>query len=177
MFVACSVPTVHVPYSVVETGTHWFWGYLAKMLGFRDDFQDQWTSKSNRADAKWFLDELYAFLARNAEATVVLLGGDVHVGTSAVVVKRDSGRFVHQFVSSPISNKASFIANESAWLFKRKVSLGPTLADYSARFLHSQVEERNYGIVRVKRVPSPGRYRVSCTLHDSEGGAVEWDVG
>lgn len=88
----------------------------------------------------------------NGKRQVVILGGDIHVGTVAKITDSLSGQSIHQFTSSPITNKpARFID----WFLKRWSSRFTFHLDEGHnRSVHGRISERyrqrNFGMIKVE---------------------------
>jgi phosphodiesterase/alkaline phosphatase D-like protein len=87
LFVACSVPPVHLP--VVRLG-----------LSRHADVADQWSTDANREERRWLLGLLRDY-EEGGVRRAVLLGGDVHAATAATLTD-PRGRATWQLTSSPL---------------------------------------------------------------------------
>lgn len=155
LFVVTSVPILHAP------------AVFADLIGGRAgelDLRDQWTYKPFRREQR----DLVSLLFRTANASgqqIVVLGGDVHVGT---VARIQSTRPEHarrptlcQFTSSPIAHTPSALVNRLL-----RIADGPSVPidnEIRGRIVHLY-GERNVGIVRV-RSDEAGRYYAVLELH------------
>lgn len=157
LFVVSSVPALHVKGLLVEIGA------IAI-----SDLQDQWTTRRNERELRDLLGLLFD-VANEQDIPVVLLGGDVHVGTLATVrsAKRRHARrpVLHQLASSPIANRPApgpvvDVVRQSAFEIE---------GGYRAEVVEV-VAQRNFGLVDLELVGS--RYEIALELHP-EVGAVE----
>jgi phosphodiesterase/alkaline phosphatase D-like protein len=103
--VVSSVPVVHMGATVEHLLPSWAELY--------DDVIDHWSSRPNRSDQSRLLGKLFQ-LRKSTGANVLMLGGDVHVGTVGSVLSSDR-RFlldgeeqacIHQGVSSAIAHES-----------------------------------------------------------------------
>ena len=119
--VISSVPVVHMGGEVEHL--------IPRAAEMHDDVLDHWSSRPNRSDQSRLLGKLFQ-LRKTTGANVLILGGDVHVGTVASIVS-DDRRFVlddedqaqiHQGVSSAIAHEApaGISANVVRWLSQRE---------------------------------------------------------
>ena len=112
LFLISSVPMFHLSPR---------WAALPKLLGLNvSDVTDQWSSPPNRGDRIAILKRLYQWLDEVPGRRVVILGGDVHLGTfgKAVYTGGQSARQLIQATTSPISNKPADLLDR----FVRRVS-------------------------------------------------------
>jgi hypothetical protein len=121
----------------------------------RDDVLDHWNSRPNRADQSRLVGKLFQ-LRKATGANVLILAGDVHVGTVATIVT-DDRRFVldgearaqlHQGVSSAIAHEsvAGISANAARWLSLRE---HPIRGGFVGK-VEEVICERNFSIVSVQ---------------------------
>ncbi|UCD38639.1 MAG: alkaline phosphatase family protein, partial [Fidelibacterota bacterium] len=167
VFVVCSVPLVHVSYAISRKANK----LIMKHLGLADDLRDQWNSKAYIADTRRFIRLLFDE-ANERGIRIVVLGGDVHVGTFAALRSSDPKHELHpviyQFTSSPISNKPTKIARYLDVLAP-KFAVGEDL-DYSARLLDT-FAERNFGLVHIRTKRQAGKrvdYGVTFEIHHED---------
>jgi phosphodiesterase/alkaline phosphatase D-like protein len=118
--VVTAVPVVHMS----GVGEH----AVPDVFGLDDDLLDHWGSRPNRNDQGRLLGTLFQ-LRKQLGANVLILGGDVHVGTVGSI-SSDEPRFLldgerqarlHQGVSSSIAYKST--TGAPGWLL-RKLILG-----------------------------------------------------
>jgi phosphodiesterase/alkaline phosphatase D-like protein len=164
VFVACSVPLAHLTYAISRKAKQWYMDHT----GFADDLRDQWNSRANISDAKRFTKLMFDE-SNEKNIKIVILGGDVHVGTIAVIRSFEPEHVdrpvIYQFTSSPISNKPTKIAKylDAIW---PEFKIGKHM-NYSARILKI-FTKRNFGIIHVKMKQRPGyrsKYDISFEMH------------
>lgn len=135
LFVISSVPMFHL-------APRWTWIPAS-------DIADQWSNEHNKADRKWFLDNLLCWLKKDAKRQILILGGDVHVGTFAEAKLRGTDLKIVQATSSPISNKPCALLD----MFLRKVSGTFSIKTESGQILDVTVAprypSRNFLVVTV----------------------------
>jgi phosphodiesterase/alkaline phosphatase D-like protein len=157
LFVVTSVPLVHVPARLAK-------GPDAVI----SDFRDQWTSETNAPELERLVVELFD-RANEHDIPVVLLGGDVHLGTIARLrssrpshAKRPA---IYQLCSSPITNRP---VNLVGWAID-KISRHdfPAANGITGRILERPFSERNFGLVDL--VYGPDRYLITLRLFDEQG--------
>jgi alkaline phosphatase D len=157
LFVVASVPPVHVPPKWAKPG-----GPLAS------DIRDQWTWERNLPELERLATELLD-RANEHDIPIVLLSGDVHLGTVACLrssrpehAKRPT---IHQLCSSPITNnppKLPAYIRKSVGGLKFEVSEG-----IRAEFLAEPLDERNFGVVELSY--ETDRYHITLKLFDETG--------
>lgn len=91
-----SVPLVHLTEFIAGFGA-------VEKLGLGVDLRDHWSFKTNRAARDRLIGMLLAHHRRNPTQQIVLVGGDVHIGT---VFRIDWGDGIvwHQITSSAVTN-------------------------------------------------------------------------
>lgn len=95
LFVVTSVPVCHLSRKFGSLGI------------FMNDIRDQWSTQHNKMERRKLLKLLYQWSGEK-KRPVIILGGDVHVGTIANITEQDEPkRTIHQITSSPITNKPS----------------------------------------------------------------------
>jgi hypothetical protein len=157
LFVVASVPPVHVPPELAKPG-----GALAS------DIRDQWTSDYNLPE----LERLAALLfdrANEHDIPVVLLGGDVHLGTVACLrstrPEHAKRPLIYQLCSSPITSRPPKLLGP---VFERIKQTEFDIADgIRGKILAGPLAERNFGVVEL--VYEPDRYRITLKLFDETG--------
>ncbi len=96
LFVITSVPVVHLSRSFGSLG--WI----------KIDIADQWSTKENKHERRKLRGMLYNW-SGDENKPVIILGGDVHVGTEICIVEtEDKKRTINQITSSPITNKPAW---------------------------------------------------------------------
>jgi len=144
--VISSVPVVHMGAQVENL--------VPNAAEMHDDVLDHWSSRPNRADQSRLVGRL--FQARKATgANVLILAGDVHVGTIASIVSDDrrflldgeSRAVIHQGVSSAIAHEsvAGVSANAVRWLVVRE---HPIRGSFVGK-VDEVICERNFSVVSV----------------------------
>ena len=157
LFVAASVPPVHIPPALAKPGGV-----------FVSDIRDQWTWDANLPE----LERLAATLfdrANEHDIPIVLLGGDVHLGTVACLRSTRPEHalrpLVYQLCSSPITNDPPRILRtviEQIKNYEFRIADG-----IAGRILAGPVMKRNFGVVEL--VHDPDRYRITLRLLDESG--------
>ncbi|MEQ8764382.1 MAG: alkaline phosphatase D family protein [Planctomycetota bacterium] len=102
VFLVLSVPLIHVPRSIARFG--------ARVTPDGEDFSDRWSTRGHESDRQKMLqllrDQLRAFPKRR----LVLLSGDIHVGSAHELEWDGDTPSALQFVSSALTNRAAFLA-------------------------------------------------------------------
>lgn len=169
VFIACSVPVVHVTHALSMMANK----AEMKFVGVSDDLADQWSHANFTKEMRGFAELLFD-LSNHDGVRFILLGGDVHVGTFAVLRShRRSDEYhpvIYQCTSSPISNRPS--ANVGRFLGKlaQDVHMGRNLP-FSGRLL-KVFTKRNFAVIEVRRHPKSGDYGVVFEMH-CEGNPPE----
>lgn len=156
LFVISSVPLFHLD-------TKWAWIPYP-------DVTDQWSNEHNKKDRRWLLDSLFDWMKADRRRKVVVLGGDVHVGTFArATLLDDSGNAtdleIIQATSSPISNKPASrldtILRRVSARFTTETSTGQKVAvDIRPRYA-----TRNFLMVTVDFKSDPEKPEVRFEMH------------
>lgn len=162
LFVVSSVPVAHAP------------SFVSNLVP-KSDLRDQWNYKKNLPELRRLLRDLFD-LSNERDIPVVILGGDVHVGTFACIrsARQDHYRQprIYQLTSSPISNSPSGLAS------KLLLALGKThkIDDWlSARVIKLRTK-RNFGIVHVE-YPKPGKCAIRFELHEEGRDVTRLSLG
>jgi phosphodiesterase/alkaline phosphatase D-like protein len=145
--VISSIPVVHMGAEVEHL--------LPNAAEMHDDVLDHWSSRPNRSDQSRLLGKLFQ-VRKAIGANVLMLSGDVHVGTIASIVSTDK-RFllagedravIHQGVSSAIAYESvtGVSANAVRWLVLREHPLRGTFTGTVSEV----VCERNFSVVSVQ---------------------------
>jgi len=179
IFIACSVPFVHLTHQISELRMKWLGKIILKVMGLADDFVDQWNSAPFINEAVEFSEFLFR-QANDKGKRFVLLGGDVHVGTFAVLRSYKDSDFFHpviyQCTSSPISNKPTKFASWILEKFAPEIEMLPGIP-YKGRILKI-IRERNFGVIKVRKHPERGDYAVIYECHSQKSGvkkfATQW---
>lgn len=149
LFLVSSVPMVHLKKT------------LAKFLWFLStDIADQWSAPHIKMERRKLLRILFDKYIENDKRRVFILGGDVHVGTFATITERISGKIIHQFTSSPISNKPARFLDRFLNIFSSKFKFHldeneegrerPVDVEISKRY-----RQRNFGVITVALDSTP----------------------
>lgn len=142
--VVSSVPVVHMGAAVEYL--------LPNSAELYDDVLDHWSSRPNRSDQSRLLGKLFQ-LRKSTGANVLILGGDVHVGTVGSVVSSDR-RFlldgeeqacIHQGVASAIAHES--LAGIRANMMRRLVVREHPLRGGFVGKIEEIVCERNFSFV------------------------------
>lgn len=157
LFVVTSVPPVHVPPHLAKPG-----GALAS------DVRDQWTSEANLPELERLATTLFD-RANEHDIPVVLLGGDVHLGTVACLrstrPEHAKRPLIYQLCSSPITNRPPKLIGS---VLDRIAKTEFDVADgIFGKILAGPLAERNFGVVALAYVPD--RYRITLKLFDEMG--------
>jgi alkaline phosphatase D len=148
LFLVSSVPVVHVSREMMSLAK------LAALLvkDVDDDVADQWSFEHNKT-ARWRLIKLLmGWSARNGNAPVVILGGDVHVGTEAMMTKAGSDNRIFQVTSSPITNNIARVLDFFSAPFSSRFRF--RLDEQGTERMQAEVKrrhrKRNFAIIEVK---------------------------
>jgi len=137
--VVASVPVLHLSGS---------FGSLRKL---KNDIADQWSMEHNKKERRILLDLLYGWSGER-KCPVLILGGDVHVGTLADVMEVETKTRIHQITSSPITNKTAWYVDIPLALLGEKFDFH--LEENEKRRVKGRitkrVRRRNFAIVDVK---------------------------
>ncbi len=157
LFVVASVPPVHVPPELAKPG-----GTLVS------DIRDQWTSVYNLAELERLAVELFD-RANEHDIPIVLLGGDVHLGTVACLrstrPEHAKRPLIYQLCSSPITNRPPrLLVSVFEEIARTFFDIAPGL---SGKILAGPLADRNFGVVEL--VYEPDRYRITLKLFDESG--------
>lgn len=157
LFVASSVPPVHVPPE------------LAKPAGVVvSDIRDQWTWPGNLPELERLVVNLFD-RANEHDIPIVLLGGDVHLGTIASVRSARPGHerrpVIYQLCSSPITNEPPALLKS---VFEQIKNRDFDIADgIVGKIREGPVAVRNFGVVEL--VHDADRYLITLKLIDENG--------
>lgn len=97
--VVVTVPIVHVE--------SWMAGVVSTMSGHGSDAADRWSHPRMLADRDRFLRILRRHQKAHLEQRLVLLGGDIHVGSAFCLDWSDGGPPTYQFTASALSHLQS----------------------------------------------------------------------
>lgn len=141
LFLVSSVPVIHIGKKLVRL--------LSWLV---PDAADQWSAPHNKMERRRLLRKLFEYM--NGNRKVFILGGDVHVGTHATIKERNSGKIIHQFTSSPISNKPRKLLDWILNILGRKFTFHiDEIPDGRTRpvdaEIHKRYRQRNFGIITV----------------------------
>jgi hypothetical protein len=157
LFVVSSVPPVHVP------------PHLAKPGGpFASDIRDQWTWPGNLPELERLATELLD-RANEHDIPIVLLGGDVHLGTVACLRSTRPAHakrpILYQLCSSPITSAPPrLLVSVFAQIAQTEFDVAPGIR---GKLLTGPLAERNFGVVDLAY--EPDRYRITLKLFDEYG--------
>jgi alkaline phosphatase D len=155
LFVVSSVPPIHVAPALARVGGL-----------FKSDLRDQWTHPSNQPELRRLVRLLFDIAAAQ-DIPVIILGGDVHVGTVACVrsnrSEHQSRPLIYQFTSSPISNRP--VEGKFGKLIEQIVAAPVEVEPgIGGRVLHF-FNERNFGVVDMNFNVATDRYGVVLNLY------------
>ena len=157
LFVVTSVPPVHVPPELAKPG-----GALAS------DIRDQWTSEFNLPELERLATVLFD-CANEHDIPVVLLAGDVHLGTVACLrstrPEHAKRPLLYQLCASPITSRPpKLLASVIERIAKTEFDVASGIR---GRLLAGPLAERNFGVVELSY--QPDRYRIALKLFDETG--------
>lgn len=157
LFVVTSVPLFHL-------GPLWAWIPLS-------DVTDQWSDEHNRVDRRYLLKYLFDWMEAKPERRVVILGGDVHIGTFCRATRDTSNRSIVQITSSPVSNKPAglldrFVRRVSGKFSTRDADDHVVDVDITNRFT-----QRNYAMITVSNL-NTANPQIKCELYDESRPAA-----
>jgi alkaline phosphatase D len=157
LFVVASVPPVHVPPDLAKPS-----GPLAS------DIRDQWTWSGNLPELERLATELFD-RANEHDIPIVLLGGDVHLGTVACLrsarPEHAKRPILYQLCSSPITSAPPRLLVS---IFEQIAQTEFEIADgIKGKLLTGPLAERNFGVVELTY--DPDRYRITLKLFDEFG--------
>ena len=139
LFVITSVPVCHLCRKYVSLGI------------FKNDICDQWSTRHNKNERRILLDLLYSWSGEKKKP-VVILGGDVHVGTIAKITKKETGKIIHQVTSSPITNKPAFFLD--FFMAKCSSTFNFHLDKHHTRPVYGKIirryRKRNFAIMKIQ---------------------------
>ena len=151
LFVVSSVPVIHSPES------------LTNLVG-KSDLKDQWSRRENQPEQSRLLQTLFD-VANEFNIQVVLLGGDIHVATVAVVRSRDPRHqrrpVIYQFTSSPLNNDSTSLWHKVMSGLEGAMEIDPK---FEARILRVW-GRRNYAVVDVDYDSVEDQYQIKLELH------------
>lgn len=99
LLVVLSVPVLHVG--------EWATALLARLPGFAEDAADRWSSAASRADRDRLLRAIRDHQRAHPRTQVVLVSGDIHIGSALRLDWTDEPLALHQVTASSLSNQAS----------------------------------------------------------------------
>ena len=148
LFVVSSVPVVHVSRGLMS---------LAKTVSIfvkdaKDDVADQWSYNHNKTERQKLLKLLLQYKESGSNKHVVILGGDVHVGTEAYMNKKDSDKRIYQVTSSPITNNRAAVLDRISALISSRFhfKLDPNGQEQMYVKIKERHRKRNFAILEVK---------------------------
>jgi alkaline phosphatase D len=139
LFVVTSVPVVHITRAISS-------------LGFlKSDIRDQWSTEKNKAERRTLLNMLHRWSGEENKP-VVILGGDVHVGTECCIIedKEDNPKTIYQVTSSPITNKPAWFLDLFLAPFTKKIHFH--LAEQKQKPMRAILKRhrrRNFAVIEV----------------------------
>ena len=167
VFLALSVPMVHVPRRLARAGS--------RLPSWGEDFSDRWSSEAHVRDRDRVLSMLYAHQCRYPLQRLVLLSGDIHIGCAHRIRWQGSGLSLYQLVASPLTHATPRwvqLASKQLIRFKHRLAtrdgqirgqteLLPGVAGYT-RNLYGGL---NVGIVEVETPPSGAAPTLQFSLY------------
>lgn len=148
LFVVTSVPVVHVSRRLLSMAS------VASALSkdIKDDVDDQWSAEHNKNERRKLLKLLMGWSETGKNRPVVILGGDVHVGTEVIMNKKGSDNRICQVTSSPITNNRALVLDFFSAPFSSRFHF--TLDKDSQEQIYAEVKrrhrKRNFAILEVK---------------------------
>lgn len=157
LFVVSSVPVVHLRRR------------FAKFWRLKTDIADQWSSPHNKEERKELFSLIFDKYVEKGKRQAFILGGDVHVGTVTKITDSASGQSIHQFTSSPISNKPERFLDSFLKRFSSRFSFkldndGNRYADVE---IYKRYRQRNFGIVTVSLDSPP---KITLKMYQEKEG-------
>ncbi|QBF26920.1 alkaline phosphatase family protein [Pseudomonas tructae] len=157
VFIVSPVPVMHWK-SAVTNG--------ADVGSFKDDCMDEWDHKSNQAERKVLLDQVYAALGKSAKP-VVFLSGDVHcAAVFRLLHKQYPAAKVFQVTSSAISRIPA------PGGLKLAISTGgemPGLANMLCERWYAMAGSKNFALLSVRPSLDGTQTEVLVELHWPSG--------
>ena len=154
LFVVSSVPLFHL--------TRRF-----ACIPLTSDITDQWSSPPYKADRKWLLARLFAWMGAGGERQVFVLGGDVHVGTVGEAVRLNTGQRLVQVTSSPITNKPARCLDIGLSLVSHRftIHLDDAKQDPVEACISRRYPQRNFALGTIDLAADPARPVVRFEMH------------
>lgn len=171
LFLALSVPLLHLP--------RWLYRLGRLTRGPGNDFRDRWSSPYYIAERDALLKRIRQRRDENPGQRIVVLSGDIHIGSCQTVQWHDGGGF-HQFISSGATNISPWwLLTASKWLVKlnRRDCLIDRSASARISLIPGEQEAEtnplgalNVGLVEFERSETghPYRFRFSMHTHDED---------
>ncbi len=139
LFVVSSVPVCHLSRRFGSLGI------------FKNDIRDQWSTSHNKDERRLLLDLLFDW-SGDEKKPVIILSGDVHVGTVAKIMEKETGKYIHQITSSPITNKPARFIDLLIAIFSSRFKF--SLDKNNKRPVHGQIirryRKRNFAVIKVQ---------------------------
>ncbi len=140
LFVVTSVPVIHLSRRFGSLG--WL----------KSDIADQWSTTQNKHERRKLLKLLYDW-SGDQNKPVMILGGDVHVGTEICIVEKENKkRTICQITSSPITNKPAWLLDFFMAIISKRFSFhldAEHLQNVKGTVLRRH-RRRNFAIINVK---------------------------
>ncbi|HTV24191.1 MAG TPA: alkaline phosphatase D family protein [Polyangiaceae bacterium] len=111
LFLALSVPLLHVPDWLATAGT--------LVTDSDGDVADRWTNPKMAESRDRLLRAIHEHQSHNPQQRLVLLGGDVHVGAVSRFAWSDDARDTYQLIASALSNRDGFLVRNLVELVPR----------------------------------------------------------
>jgi phosphodiesterase/alkaline phosphatase D-like protein len=166
VFLVASVPVVHFS-PFIANSLDWVPGSKGT------DVRDRWSVAAFAKERERLLALLFEWQAKDPRRQVVILSGDVHVGTAfRVRRKRGSGELI-QWVSSALSTPGGLKHSVVNRIGTRLVNVGEGTTHARRRGFASR---NNFGSVHVEPLPEGG-HRLSFTVHEHDRDANRLRVG
>ncbi len=162
LFVISSVPMFHLRWR------------LAMLFSWaKTDVADQWSSPHNKNERGELVGMLFDKYIENGKRKVVILGGDVHVGTVAWI--KEKNQYIHQCTSSPISNRPAAFWDKILTRFGNEFTFHLEHPEGNKRRpvtgkIFRRFRQRNFGIVTVEFSSPP---KTTLKMYEELNGESE----
>ncbi len=137
LFVITSVPVCHLSRKLGSFGI------------FKNDVRDQWSTPHNKKEKRILLNLLYDW-SGDTRKPVFILGGDVHVGTVAQMIEKESGKTIHQITSSPITNAPAFLLDLVLQYFSSEFEFHLDQNRLVSAKIVKRYRKRNFAIIKIQ---------------------------
>ncbi|MBN1350642.1 alkaline phosphatase family protein [candidate division KSB1 bacterium] len=138
LFVVTSVPVIHLSRKFRDLGR------------FKNDIRDQWSTDHNKNERRKLFKLLFDW-SGEPNRPVFILGGDVHVGTVAML-KDENDKKMYQITSSPITNLPAAFLDKFLTLYSSEFEFHLERGDAQPvrSVITHRYHRRNFGIIDVR---------------------------